>query len=200
MVILCALENNEIKLIKEDLQMIILLMGPSGSGKTTTCKELEKYGAIIVPTYTTRKPRPDDAYTECISEDKFKRMIKDDEFVSFAMFHATFGDVYYGIPKIKNMNKFKKYIIIGAYEYYDDIIGYYGRSVYSVFVDVDIDTIIKKSMGDESRGESNSDLRSRLERDREKNIELARKSDLLIDNEGMWMSPRSVARLVYYSK
>lgn len=180
--------------------MIILLMGPTGSGKTTTCKELEEYGAKIIPTYTTRKPRPNDAYTKCIDENRFKDMIRRDKFVSHAVFHATFGDVYYGIPKIKNMDKYKKYVIIGAYEYFDDIIKYYGEDVYSVFIDVDDETIIEKSMNDESRGGSNKDLKDRLERDRGKNIELARKADLLVYNEKMWVSPKGLARMIYFSR
>ena len=180
--------------------MIILLMGPTGSGKTTTCKELEEYGAEIVPTYTTRKPRPNDDYTECIDESIFKDMIRKDKFVSHAVFHATFGDVYYGIPKIKYMDKYKKYVIIGAYEYFDDIMNYYGENVHSVFIDVDDETIIEKSMNDETRGDSNKDLKDRLERDREKNIELARKSDLLVDNEKMWITPRGLARMIYFSR
>lgn len=181
---------------------MILIMGPSGSGKTTVAKELDKLGCYIVPTYTTRGPRPDDAYTICVYDDTFRRLLNNKRFISHATFHAKFGDVSYGIPVEEYLQNVKSYatfpvVIISAYEYVDDIVEYAkmckGDPVFKVYLDVDIDTIVKKSLGDSKRGQANIDLYSRVERDSLKNEKLKHYADFVVNNRGMQKSPYDIA-------
>jgi len=80
---------------------LFLIVGPSGSGKGTVIHELKKkFGGFIYPiSYTTREIRdgekPDDVY-HFISKEKFEDMIKNDEFLEYAIVHSN---NYYGTPK-----------------------------------------------------------------------------------------------------
>lgn len=179
--------------------MVVLIMGPSGSGKTTICRELDKKGCNIIPTYTTREPRPHDDYTVCISKEEFDRKIKDGEFISYSSFNAPRigGTLYYGIPMIKD-DKDSLNVIICAYEYYEDIIKFAGEDVVSIYIDVDDETIIEKSSMDINRGKSINDLMNRLERDREKNEKLKEMSDYIIRNEDMTIDGYTCSIFVIY--
>lgn len=174
-------------------------MGPSGSGKTTICKELDKKGCNIIPTYTTRGPRPHDDYTICISKEEFDRKVKDGEFISYSSFDAPRlgGTLYYGIPMIKD-DKDSLNVIICAYEYYEDIIKFAGEDAVSIYIDVDYDTIIEKSGMDINRGKSVNDLMDRLERDREKNERLKNVADFPIYNYKMQLDAYKCSLLVLY--
>lgn len=174
-------------------------MGPSGSGKTTICRELDKKGCNIIPTYTTREPRPHDDYTICISKEEFDRKIKDGEFISYSNFNAPRigGTLYYGIPTIRD-DKDSLNVIICAYEYYEDIVKFAGEDVVSIYIDVDYDTIIEKSGMDINRGKSVNDLMDRLERDREKNEKLKKVSDYVLCNKGMSLDGYTLSIIVIY--
>lgn len=163
---------------------MILLAGPTGSGKTTIAKSLEKLGYNIIPTYTTREPRPDDAFTECISEKDFKSMLSMNKFISSHTFTASFGNVSYGIPKVPERDSNNSVAII-AYEYFEDFKRYLRTiddSIFLVYLHVPDNIIISRSMSNDSRGESNKDLLFRLERDYHKNQVLKEKANLLISN------------------
>ena len=178
--------------------MLYLLMGPSGSGKTTTCKELEKRGFTIVPTYTTRKPRPVDDYTVCISEEKFLSLKENREFISTATYASKMGEVSYGIPRI-TMEKERAYVIVCAEEYYWDIVFHCDRINYPkvrIFLDVDDDTILAMSEKDQTRAEANIDVSDRLKRDREKHTFLRAHSDLIICNHKMEKTPEEITEKI----
>jgi len=80
---------------------LFLIVGPSGSGKGTVIHELhKKFGGFLYPiSYTTREMRdgekPDDVY-HFITKEKFEEMIKNDEFLEYAVVHSN---NYYGTPK-----------------------------------------------------------------------------------------------------
>ena len=181
---------------------MILIMGPSGSGKTTVSKELEKINCYIVPTYTTRLPRPSDDFTVCLNRDDFYKLLMKNAFIAYHSFDSKIGRVSYGIPTIEYENNRRPLsnfppVIIATYEYMNDIIKYaknHGdEPVFKVYLNVDRYTIIRKSSSDKSRGDSNIDLLNRLERDKDKNDKLLEMADLVIDNYRMKIPPQKIA-------
>ena len=97
---------------KEDGVMIIL-SSPSGAGKTTLSKLLSKQNNYYISvSHTTRKPRINEVDSQdyhFVSEDEFKSLIKNNEFLEYA---KVFNN-YYGTAKtsvINNLDKGKKLI------------------------------------------------------------------------------------------
>lgn len=175
---------------------MILLSGPTWSGKTTIAKFLEKLGYDIIPTFTTRDKRPDDMYTESISINEFNVMEFKKKFISSHTFSAQFGDVSYGIPKIPKKSSGNSVAIV-AYEYIDDFKEYIENindAMYLVYLNVPENVIIERSMKDDGRGISNSDLINRLERDRDKNQEIKGISTISLSNA--YDTPYNVAKVI----
>ena len=90
--------------------VMIILSSPSGAGKTTLVKklsELDNYEISI--SHTTRQPRPNETQDEdyfFVSEEEFKRLIKNEEFLEYAKVFKN----YYGTtrtPVIDKLNKSK---------------------------------------------------------------------------------------------
>ena len=97
---------------KEDGLMIVL-SSPSGAGKTTLSKLLSKQNNYYISvSYTTRKPRINEIDSQdyhFVSEEKFKSLIKNNEFLEYAkVFNNYYGTVK--SPVINNLNKGKKLI------------------------------------------------------------------------------------------
>ncbi|HLR33858.1 MAG TPA: guanylate kinase [Tissierellales bacterium] len=83
-----------------DEGLLLVISGPSGSGKGTICRELLKRHQNInfSISATTRKPRKGEDHGISyffIGEEKFKDMIRKEEFLEYANVH----DNYYGTPK-----------------------------------------------------------------------------------------------------
>ena len=90
--------------------VMIILSSPSGAGKTTLVKKLsEKDNFEISISHTTRQPRPNENRNEdyfFVDETKFKRLIKNQEFLEY----AKVFDNFYGTtrtPVIDKLNKGK---------------------------------------------------------------------------------------------
>ena len=90
--------------------VMIILSSPSGAGKTTLVKklsELDNYEISI--SHTTRQPRPNETQDEdyfFVSEEEFKRLIKNEEFLEYTKVFKN----YYGTtrtPVIDKLNKSK---------------------------------------------------------------------------------------------
>ena len=97
---------------KEDGLMIVL-SSPSGAGKTTLSKLLSKQNNhYISVSYTTRKPRINEIDSQdyhFVSEEAFKSLIKNNEFLEYAkVFNNYYGTVK--SPVINNLDKGKKLI------------------------------------------------------------------------------------------
>ena len=97
---------------KEDGLMIVL-SSPSGAGKTTLSKLLSKQNNYYISvSYTTRKPRINEIDSQdyhFVSEEKFKSLIKNNEFLEYAkVFNNYYGTVK--SPVINNLDKGKKLI------------------------------------------------------------------------------------------
>ena len=97
---------------KEDGVMIVL-SSPSGAGKTTLSKLLSKQNNYYISvSHTTRKPRINEIDSQdyhFVSEQEFKSLIKNNEFLEYA---KVFNN-YYGTAKssvINNLDKGKKLI------------------------------------------------------------------------------------------
>ena len=93
--------------------IMIILSSPSGAGKTTLVKLLsEKNNFFISTSHTTRKPRPNEIDSKdyfFVSDEEFKRLIKNDEFLEYAKVFKNF----YGTsrtPVIQNLEQKKNVI------------------------------------------------------------------------------------------
>jgi guanylate kinase len=80
--------------------LVLIVSGPSGSGKSTlVAKLLELPGTLLSISCTTRKPRPtesDGKWYNFISEDRFRQMAAEGEFLEYAQ---VFGRNWYGTPR-----------------------------------------------------------------------------------------------------
>ena len=90
--------------------VMIILSSPSGAGKTTLVNLLAKKNNFEISiSHTTRKPRPNESSGKdyyFVSDDEFKRLIKNDEFLEYA---KVFNN-YYGTtrtPVIDRLNRGK---------------------------------------------------------------------------------------------
>jgi len=80
--------------------MLIVITGPSGCGKSTLARRMlsEIENLEFSVSYTTREKRETESEGQdyyFVSEDKFKRMIRDDMFIEWAVVHGN----YYGTSK-----------------------------------------------------------------------------------------------------
>ena len=88
--------------------VMIILSSPSGAGKTTLVKKLaEKNSYEISISHTTRQPRLNENQNKdyfFVSENEFKRLIKNEEFLEYAkVFNNFYGTTR--TPVINNLNK-----------------------------------------------------------------------------------------------
>jgi len=84
------------------LKKIVVISGPSGTGKTTICDKIEQRipNSRFVISVTTRKRRKSEKEGEqyyFVSREKFKEMVKNNEFIEWEEVHGNF----YGTPKIE---------------------------------------------------------------------------------------------------
>ena len=88
--------------------IMVILSSPSGAGKTTLVNLLSKNNNFEISiSHTTRKPRPNESSGKdyyFVSDQEFKRLIKNEEFLEYA---KVFNN-YYGTtrtPVINSLNK-----------------------------------------------------------------------------------------------
>jgi len=89
---------------------MVILSSPSGAGKTTLVNLLSKIDNFEISiSHTTRKPRPDEIPDKdyyFVDEEKFKRLIKNEEFLEYAkVFNNYYGSTR--TPVIDKLNKGK---------------------------------------------------------------------------------------------
>ena len=90
--------------------IMIILSSPSGAGKTTLVNLLSKLDNFEISiSHTTRKPRSDEIPDKdyyFVTEDNFKRLIKNEEFLEYAkVFNNFYGSTR--TPVIDKLNKGK---------------------------------------------------------------------------------------------
>tara|TARA_Y100000816_G_scaffold9140_1_gene5862 strand:+ start:246 stop:878 length:633 start_codon:yes stop_codon:yes gene_type:complete len=90
--------------------IMIILSSPSGAGKTTLVNLLSKLDNFEISiSHTTRKPRPDEIPDKdyyFVTENDFKRLIKNEEFLEYAkVFNNFYGSTR--TPVIDKLNKGK---------------------------------------------------------------------------------------------
>ena len=93
--------------------VMIVLSSPSGAGKTTLSKLLSKQNNYYISvSHTTRKPRINEIDSQdyhFVSEEEFKSLIKNNEFLEYAkVFNNYYGTVKSSV--INNLDKGKKLI------------------------------------------------------------------------------------------
>ena len=88
--------------------IMIILSSPSGAGKTTLVNLLSKENNFeISVSHTTRQPRPNEIPTKdyyFVSDEEFKRLIKNEEFLEYA---KVFNN-YYGTTRTPIIDKLTK--------------------------------------------------------------------------------------------
>jgi len=88
--------------------IMIVLSSPSGAGKTTLVNLLSKLDNFEISiSHTTRQPRPNEIQDKdyyFVSEEKFKRLIQNEEFLEYA---KVFNN-YYGTTRTPVINKLDK--------------------------------------------------------------------------------------------
>ena len=87
--------------------IMIILSSPSGAGKTTLVNLLSKENFEISVSHTTRKPRPSEIPAKdyyFVSDEEFKRLIKNEEFLEYA---KVFNN-YYGTTRTPIIDKLNK--------------------------------------------------------------------------------------------
>ena len=88
--------------------IIVVLSSPSGAGKTTLVKKIAQENNFKISiSYTTRKPRTSEVNGKdyfFISEEKFKNLIDNNEFLEYAKVFEN----YYGSSKNQVFNKLNK--------------------------------------------------------------------------------------------
>jgi len=90
--------------------VMIILSSPSGAGKTTLVNLLSKLDNFEISiSHTTRKPRPNEIENKdyfFVDDEKFKRLIKNEEFLEYAkVFNHFYGTTR--TPVIDKLNKGK---------------------------------------------------------------------------------------------
>jgi len=90
--------------------VMIILSSPSGAGKTTLVKKLSRLDNYEISiSHTTRQPRINETEDEdyfFVSEEEFKRLIKNEEFLEYAkVFNNFYGTTR--TPVIDKLNKNK---------------------------------------------------------------------------------------------
>jgi len=90
--------------------VMIILSSPSGAGKTTLVSLLSKLDNFEISiSHTTRKPRSNETHDHdyyFVSEEKFKRLIRNEEFLEYAkVFNNLYGTTR--TPVIDKLNKGK---------------------------------------------------------------------------------------------
>jgi len=88
--------------------VMIVLSSPSGAGKTTLVKMLSEIDNFEISiSHTTRQPRPNETPNRdyfFVSEDEFKRLIKNEEFLEYAKVFNNF----YGTTRTPVIDKLDK--------------------------------------------------------------------------------------------
>ena len=88
--------------------IMVILSSPSGAGKTTLVKLLsEQDNFEISISHTTRQPRPNETPDKdyfFVSDEEFKRLIKNEEFLEYAKVFNNF----YGTTRTPVINKLNK--------------------------------------------------------------------------------------------
>jgi guanylate kinase len=88
--------------------VMVILSSPSGAGKTTLVNLLSKQNNFEVSvSHTTRKPRPNETPDKdyfFVSEEKFERLINNEEFLEY----AKVFDNFYGTTRTPVINKLNK--------------------------------------------------------------------------------------------
>ena len=90
--------------------IMVILSSPSGAGKTTLVNVLSKEDNFKISiSHTTRQPRPNEVPNKdyyFVSDEKFKRLIKNEEFLEYAkVFNNFYGTTR--TPVIDKLNKSK---------------------------------------------------------------------------------------------
>ena len=114
--------------------MITILLGKSASGKDAVMRELrDRFGYEPIVSHTTRPMREHEVEGKdyyFVSDDKFKSMIENDEFIEYRAYSTTPGGQtqtwYYGVKKF-DLDEDKNYITILDVDGTKEFVKYFGE-------------------------------------------------------------------------
>lgn len=177
-------------------KLILVVTGPSGVGKSTILKALPKENFYFSVSHTTRDPRPGEVNGKdyyFVSEDEFKRMIENGEFLEW----VKVFDTYYGTAKSEIDKAFSqgKHLVldievIGA----SRLKGIFGREAVFIFIAPPSFEELERRL--KLRGtESEEKLKKRLSRAKEE-LKFASWFDYVIINDDLEESINSFFSIV----
>lgn len=174
----------------------LVLLGKTASGKTTTAKFLEELGFRRIITDTTRPIRDgetDGVDYNFLTEDRFLRRRKAGKYAEWTEYNASFGHCYYGSPKKAYNAKFSRNVIVlNPYGLHMVSKNVRADDYVSVYIDVREDMLLPRL---KKRGDSDEEIKRRLERDRIDFKDAEDFCDRTVHVE-QGMSPSQVAGLV----
>lgn len=172
--------------------MIIVLLGASGSGKSTIENELTtKHGYEKIVPYTTRAKREDEIDGKdyhFVSYETFTKMMDDD---SFATCEKYSQERYYGILEDDYFDSFadNKVVVLtpnGIKELLNDYYYYSNRNIYTVYVNANLGTRMKRYIdryGTENFNyDDKNEICARVERDFGMFMGMENMVDLVVEN------------------
>ena len=184
--------------------MIIIITGPTGSGKTELMKALDEKNCYIFPIITTRKTRSNDAYKMSVSDFVFNQLKNKGFFITDSKYETKIGTLKYGIPEL-NMEYHsvllpQDHIVIeGSYLHNKGIEEYCKKKKHKyikIHLDVNDDTIIRDTIGQDGRKGTEEEIIARLARDKKDMEELKSNADCVINNNNRNYSPEELATIV----
>ena len=145
---------------------MVAIMGKTSSGKDFIVNELiSKHGFHKCITYTSRPMRDgekQDITYHFITEDKFKKKIKEDFFAEYKSYNTEFGVWYYGVALEDIEKDDDKTVIILTPDGYRDIIKKVKNKPKSIYIYANNSTIKERLI---NRGDDPKEAQRRLEHD-----------------------------------
>lgn len=174
---------------------MLILIGESGSGKTTILNKLVENGFEKAINHTTRKPRANEEKTSeynFLTKEKFNEMWENGELLQ----RAEFNNEYYGI----SMKSLKDNVVcISIVDSVKDIknrvkeLKIDNVKIHTVYVYVEEQERIKRM---KLRGDSDENIKKRLEIDREKFIKAKEVSNYVLENNNVDETVNKIMKLV----
>jgi len=173
------------------MKNVTILCGASGCGKNYISDYLvSSYNFKPLVSHTTRLMRPNETNGidyNFISEDEFKQMLRDDEFIEYRTYNTLVNNIpavwYYGLAKQKLYDE--NYVVILDVQGAKDFIEYYGVNN-CIVAHIKCDPNITRQRSIDRGGHDEIEFQRRLDDDLRvfSYSELEGLVDLTIDNDG----------------
>jgi len=176
---------------------LIVVSAPSGGGKTTICKAiLTRMPEVVYSvSYTTREPRKNEVDTKdyfFVSEEHFRQLIKENDFLEYARVHSN----WYGTSKSFILDKFaqKKHVIMDIDPQGAEAIVKSNVDVVTIFLlPPDMQTLEKRLRERDTDNEETISLRLKNAR---KELESLKDYNYLVINDNLEVAIKDVEKII----